>query len=547
MLNQRLLIASLLAANLVVLSACNNDKDSHNPAPKPTPTNSIEAEAKVSSKTAKVAVFGDVSSDKFSEKKLSTTQTALLLDDAETKSYGFAVDSESIKSLPETSQDYLSKFTALLIENNMGSNVLVNKTSKNAESEVVNITLDVDAENNQSLDQLRDLLLNSLNQPTTNALFQTRASVTATQKIRLQLSLWKSVASNTIFIWVNVYPETNSSQVQKTYGDLDLATALASLSPQLIVTSTSNEFTQNATGSNAVDILWNIDASGSMSEEQTNLANGASQFFTALNQANINYRLAVNTHDASRCKTLRKTSTGAEFIDPQTANAETEWQTLARPGTWESGTETGFFCVREANLNNFDRPNAKNLVVFVSDEPENETYSQQTPAGATAARDFNDYKDFFLQQNTTYFSIVGTAEQLRPTFASPAPGYNDSKFSCSGQGGYAEGGAHFKEISRLTGGSSASICADANSWSVMFDEIINAATGLASQFTLTQIPIPSSVTVKVNEKSIVRDTTHQNGFDIIYSNTGASLVFYGTAVPKANDKIKVSYKFLARN
>ncbi|RZF52231.1 hypothetical protein EXE30_10085 [Acinetobacter halotolerans] len=81
----------------------------------------------------------------------------------------------------------------------------------------------------------------------------------------------------------------------------------------------------------------------------------------------------------------------------------------------------------------------------------------------------------------------------------------------------------------------------------MFDEIINAATGLASQFTLTQIPIPSSVTVKVNEKSIVRDTTHQNGFDIIYSNTGASLVFYGTAVPKANDKIKVSYKFLARN
>ena len=31
-----------------------------------------------------------------------------------------------------------------------------------------------------------------------------------------------------------------------------------------------------------------------MSEEQTNLANGASQFFTSLNKAGIDYRLGVN-------------------------------------------------------------------------------------------------------------------------------------------------------------------------------------------------------------------------------------------------------------
>ncbi|QER41102.1 hypothetical protein F2A31_03930 [Acinetobacter suaedae] len=81
----------------------------------------------------------------------------------------------------------------------------------------------------------------------------------------------------------------------------------------------------------------------------------------------------------------------------------------------------------------------------------------------------------------------------------------------------------------------------------MFDEIIKSATGLASQFTLSQVPIPSTVTVKVNSNTVLRDTTHQNGFDIIYSHTGANLVFYGAAVPKANDKITVTYKFLTLN
>jgi hypothetical protein len=30
--------------------------------------------------------------------------------------------------------------------------------------------------------------------------------------------------------------------------------------------------------------------------------------------------------------------------------------------------ETGFYCIREADLTGFDRTNAKNLVVFLSDE-----------------------------------------------------------------------------------------------------------------------------------------------------------------------------------
>ncbi|MDM1249457.1 hypothetical protein HX005_19035 [Acinetobacter sp. R933-2] len=78
----------------------------------------------------------------------------------------------------------------------------------------------------------------------------------------------------------------------------------------------------------------------------------------------------------------------------------------------------------------------------------------------------------------------------------------------------------------------------------MFSEIIKAASGLASSFTLTQLPIPSTVTVNVSGKNVQRDLTHQNGFDLVYSATGATIVFYGEALPTANKKVDVSYKYL---
>ncbi|MDM1261543.1 hypothetical protein FSC05_01870 [Acinetobacter indicus] len=95
----------------------------------------------------------------------------------------------------------------------------------------------------------------------------------------------------------------------------------------------------------------------------------------------------------------------------------------------------------------------------------------------------------------------------------------------------------------MTGGASASICADATSWNVVFDDIIRVATGLASQFSLKQVPVPSTVKVTVNGQNIERDTTHRQGFDLVYSNSGVSLVFYGTALPKAGETVSVSYDY----
>lgn len=543
-------LLAIFVGSSIFLTGCGSDSDGGKTDPTPTTPSepeegTVQSEATVVSEDANIAVFGDVDSTNFSETKLKSGEGVLLLDDATVKAVGFALaTSVESQSLDQFSSTNLADFITLLEENGATVNVLVNRVSSNAQGQVSNVTLDIDFANQESVTKVRDLLLAFLNGGSSVATPTT--VVSEGTKLRLNLAFW--VADNTGFIWANTYSAANAVAVNKVYGDLNIASALTS-NAIIQVKSATEQYSQNAQGSNAVDILWSIDSSGSMGEEQANLASGASQFFTTLNQAGIDYRLAVNTHDSDDCKQLRTLSDATtRYIDKNTPDAISEWAALASPGTSDSSNETGFYCTREVDLTGFDRPNAKNLIVMVSDEPENETADENIYISSDyTARDFTDYKNFFLGTGSTYFAISGTGNYVRNTFSDPANNYysTPSEF-CSGEGGSAVGGGHFKEIAKLTGGSSASICADASSWTVVFDEIIKAASGLASQFALKQVPIPSTVVVKVNGNEVVRDTTHQNGFDLVYSVDGTTVVFYGNALPTANQKVDVSYDYLQK-
>lgn len=548
-------ILALSICSSMLLTGCNdsNNNDTSSPTPNPTPSPNptpnpvpeqatIKTKAAIYSSAANIALFGKIEPSMTQEVKLEQNDTALLLDDSKQGYAAFGLDFKTNKKLAELSTQYLSDISNLLKKEGATVNILVNKNTKNTQAEVNNITLDIDLKNTaQDAAYIRNLILNYINK--NQVIKNLPISVNSTDtKLRLSLALW--ITDGNAFVWSGAYSAKNYNSITQSYNDLITATAITNAQPLPIV-STTETFTQASTGSNAVDILWSIDSSGSMAEEQKNLADGANQFFTALNKAGIDYRLAVNVQDAGICKKLRTLSDKkTQFIDRSTPNAEVEWKKLASPGTYGSGTETGFYCVREANLSQFDRPNAKNLVVFVSDEPENETYEEFIYANGYKARSFNDYKDYFVKSGATYFAIAGTATMLRPDFDTAQPGYKDPDYLCDGEGGSAAGGAHFKEIARLTGGNYASICANAASWNVMFDEIIKTATGLASNFVLKQFALPSSIVVKVDNKEVKRDLSHSNGFDVISSINGTSLIFYGNALPQANQKITVQYDYI---
>lgn len=422
----------------------------------------------------------------------------------------------------------------------------MNQSSLNAQSSVVQDTLSVDFTNTpQSASYVRNLVLKAIND---GVLPENFASIGTDfgNKIRLNLAFWEDQGD--IFLWAGANLAEDAKVVAAKYSYLSNASALTS--SRLSTTVASKEaFKQTEASAGGVDILWSIDASGSMSQEQQNLASGAEQFFTTLNTAGLDYRLAVNTqgNDNTRysCTSLRQTTAGESFIDSNTPDALAKWCVLASPGTGDSGNETGFYCTREVNLTGFDRPNAKNLVVFVSDEPERETVSSSRPDASDRSsyvlRDFENYKQYFTNTGATYFAIAGTGSTIKPTFSSNVDLNANGDYNCRGQGGNAAGGAHFSEIAKLTGGSSASICAD---WTVMFDQILQTATGLASNFKLQYAPIPSSVKVTVAGKALTRDISHQNGFDIIYGKNDVSLVFYGNSLPKQGDAIEIEYDYL---
>ena len=366
----------------------------------------------------------------------------------------------------------------------------------------------------------------------------------ATPEENLRLTMAVQINNGKVLAWVGFFIESKAAAAQQRYGDLNIGSAVTDSSSSTSVSSTTSSFQQDSgSGTNEVDIFWVIDNSGSMSEEQTNLELGADQFFDTLGVASIDYRLAVTTTDSGTCTDLRTLTDGISlYIDNSTPDAKTEWVALASPGTSGDSSEFSFYCANAVDISGFDRQTAADIVVFVSDEPENETYRENTPDGAAALRDLTAYRGVFQSTGATYFAIVGTARQTRETFADSAPGANDPDYSCNGDGGNVRGGANFGDIVQLTGGSRASICSDEADWSVMFSEVLQVATGLASAFELDEVPLPGSIVVTVDGNPVARDTSRQDGFDVVLgSSFGARIVFYGNAVPVAGASVNVSY------
>ena len=562
----KLLCSCIMA---VALLGCDDDNDNDS-----SPVDdgiTIPTETKAAYVGGNIAVYGDIAKDKFGKTSLTDNTGVVLLDDGtiaasyaalglklpflapkvSTAIYATEVNSKVVSSTLRSQADaYLVLIEQILKDEGADVNILVNQSSLNAQSSVVQATLSVNFTNTtQSASNIRNLVLKAINDGVLPANMMSSGTDFG-DKIRLNLAFWEDQGN--VFLWAGANLAEDAKAVAAKYNDLSNAAALTS-SRVLTTVASKETFKQTEASGGGVDILWSIDASGSMSQEQQNLANGAEQFFTTLNTAGLDYRLAVNTqgNDNTRysCTSLRQTTAGESFIDSNTPDALAKWRVLASPGTSDSGNETGFYCTREVSLTGFDRPNAKNLVVFVSDEPENETVNSSRPSASGSSsyvsRDFEDYKQYFTNTGATYFAIAGTGSVIKPTFSSNVNLNANGDYSCNGQGGSAAGGAHFSEIAKLTGGSSASICADSTDWTVMFDKILETATGLASNFKLQYAPIPSSVKVMVAGKALTRDISHQNGFDIIYGKNDISLVFYGNSLPKQGDAIEIEYDYLA--
>lgn len=432
-----------------------------------------------------------------------------------------------------------------------GFDELINQTIQGSQGDIATRVVDVQLNSTQSVAQLRSTLINQL--LVKEVVWPTLAQE-STDKFRLTLAIFR--ANGEVWMWLGLYP---TAQVAKApaYASLNAGTA-QSVSSEASRTTNTETFQQTQNVQSDADFLLVVDNSGSMSQEQQAVADVADMLLTSLNSTSLNYHLAVaRTGDQGglgACYDLSALSNGDRFISPSTVDASTEFKSIATPGTNGSSNETGLFCAEQVFLDanqvntGFDRASAPNIILILSDEPDNETLNQRQPTGAPAGympQDLKHYIEYFTQTNpASVFTIVGPSDASRMTFQDSEYGSSYSaEYSCSGPGGSASGGANYREVSHATQGSQASICVEPSSYETLFDNMVQTATGLASQFELTQNPFGGTATVTVNGQAVPHDPNHIEGFDVIFSAAKAALVFYGTAIPSAGDTIVVTYEY----
>lgn len=231
------------------------------------------------------------------------------------------------------------------------------------------------------------------------------------------------------------------------------------------------------------DILWVIDDSCSMADEQTKLAVNFHAFADYLINSDLDWHIGVVSTDmtnATRSGRLVEVS-GIRFIDPLTINPQAVFSSMAQLGIYGSGYERGLLAgwtalalpnpeVRHANRG-FLRDDASLHVIVISDENDQ------------SAPDINRF------EFTTYLRDLKADPDIPVTFSAivgPLTG-------CIG----AYPGTEYIAVAEATGGVVASICDE--EWVPVLEQLGLLAIRLRREYFLTRVPNLESLEVWVED------------------------------------------------
>lgn len=290
----------------------------------------------------------------------------------------------------------------------------------------------------------------------------------------------------------------------------------------------SDRFTQLA--DNKVDILWVVDDSGSMSEEQNLLGNNFASFINLADQANVDYQIGVITteiNDAPAgkiwgCNGFNKIITRTDANRAQAfscaASVTSPPNGNRRPNPMgsdeaEAGLQAARLAldapVRDAENLGFLRPDARLAVIVVSDEED------QSPGPVSLYVDFmRNIKGFRNPQLTSLSVIVG-----------------DPGSGCA----TAEAGNRYVDAANQLNGQFESICT-AN-WAPMLSRIGLGVFTLRTSWSLSRPADASSITVTVAGAPVSQNASSGWTFDAA-SN---SIEFHGAGIPQPGQEIVIQY------
>lgn len=277
----------------------------------------------------------------------------------------------------------------------------------------------------------------------------------------------------------------------------------------------------------AVDVLFVVDNSGSMSEEQASLRDNFDGFMRYFTSSDMDYHVGVVSTDMDNRNESGKLieHAGSRFIDASFSESEaiTSFKQRASLGTFGSSDERGKDAAytalnseRDKTNVDFYRDEAVLSIVVISDEWD---YSRNV-----SVNEFSSWMSSLKEEDDqTWFSgIIG-----------PSPR------GCSSPNGDAMDGKGYTEVIEAVGGIEYSICEQ--DWSSILEQLGMQAAGLKREFFLSLAPVEDTITVEVRMEKEKREFEPN---EYTYSASRNSITF-NSFVPDPLTVVEIEYEILA--
>jgi len=288
-----------------------------------------------------------------------------------------------------------------------------------------------------------------------------------------------------------------------------------------------------------VDVLWIMDNSCSMSEEQLSIAENFEAFISYFLDSGLDWHIGVVSTDTDGGEggVLTRVN-GNRYITSDTANPTAVFEDMIVLGTsgsaTEKGLQAGYMAIAvKGNQQNvgFYRDEANLSMIAISDENDQST-TPPLPEFISWLRNLKAEEEM-----VSFSAIVG-----------------DRPSGCNGPGGNASSGAKYHQVVDAIGGISFSICEE--DWSQVLTELGLQAASLQSEFFLSEIPVPGTIQVIVSfehdpdrfpgEFTVYEfyENPDNPRFKFVYDSKRNSIVLENY-VPPAMANVEVTYEVLA--
>lgn len=281
----------------------------------------------------------------------------------------------------------------------------------------------------------------------------------------------------------------------------------------------------------SVDVLWIIDNSCSMQDEQTALRESFPNFMRYFEGSGLDYHVGVvstDLDDPTHDGRLRQAA-GVRYIDPETPDPIDMFSSMARLGTRGSATEAGMGAAyraleyhRDGYNAGFLREEAALHAIVISDEDD------QTPSRIITQTEFIEWlRSLKAGETVTTWSSIVNCDRSRPDCVLGTP-WNESA------------GDRYIDVTEAIGGIFWEI--HRGDWEQVLEQLGQQAAGLSREFFLSRLPVPDTLEVYVIDQGERID--FDEGEDWLYDPRRNSVRFL-EYVPNALAEIFIDYAILA--